>query len=36
LDYVDGVEEGTAYIGSHPIPIGKQFKKDLLVKLNLI
>jgi DNA-binding LytR/AlgR family response regulator len=36
LDFVDGVEEGTAYLGTHPIPIGKQFKKDLLVKLNLI
>jgi DNA-binding LytR/AlgR family response regulator len=36
LDSVDGVEEGTAYVGSHPIPIGKQFKKELLVKLNLI
>jgi two-component system, LytTR family, response regulator len=36
LDCVDGVEEGTAYIGSHPIPIGKQFKKELLAKLNLI
>lgn len=36
LDCVDGVEEGTAYIGSHPIPIGKQFKKELLSKLNLI
>jgi two-component system, LytTR family, response regulator len=36
LDYVDGVEEGTAFIGNHPISIGKQFKKELLVKLNLI
>jgi DNA-binding LytR/AlgR family response regulator len=36
LDFVDGVEEGTAYVGNHPIPIGKQFKKELLVKLNLI
>ncbi|MDF2436670.1 MAG: two component transcriptional regulator, LytTR family [Bacteroidota bacterium] len=36
LDCVDGVEEGTAYIGQHPIPIGKQFKKELLAKLNLI
>jgi two-component system, LytTR family, response regulator len=36
LDYVDGVDEGRAFIGSHPISIGKQFKKELLVKLNLI
>jgi DNA-binding LytR/AlgR family response regulator len=36
LDYVDGVEEGTAFIGNHPISIGKQFKKQLLSKLNLI
>jgi two-component system, LytTR family, response regulator len=36
LDYVDGVEEGTAFIGNHPISIGKQFKKELLAKLNLI
>jgi DNA-binding LytR/AlgR family response regulator len=36
LDYVDGVEEGTAFIGNHPISIGKQFKKELLTKLNLI
>jgi two-component system, LytTR family, response regulator len=36
LDYVDGVEEGTAFIGNHPISIGKQFKKQLLTRLNLI
>lgn len=36
LDYIDGVEEGTAFIGSHPISIGKQFKKQLLTRLNLI
>lgn len=36
LDHIDGVEEGTAYVGKHPIPIGEQFKKDLLKKLNLI
>lgn len=36
LDYVDGVNEGTAFIGNHPISIGKQFKKELLAKLNLI
>ncbi|HXU26318.1 MAG TPA: LytTR family DNA-binding domain-containing protein [Bacteroidia bacterium] len=36
LDHIDRVEEGTAFIGKHPIPIGEQFKKDLLKKLNLI
>lgn len=36
LDHIDGVEEGTAYIGKLPIPIGDQFKKELLKKLNLI
>jgi len=36
IDQIDKVEEGTAYIGKHPIPIGEQFKKELLKKLNLI
>jgi two-component system LytT family response regulator len=36
LDQVDVVEEGTAYIEKHPLPIGEQFKKSLLKKLNLI
>jgi two-component system, LytTR family, response regulator len=36
LDHVDKVEEGTAYIGKHPIPIGEQFKKELLKQINLI
>ncbi|HEV7231216.1 MAG TPA: LytTR family DNA-binding domain-containing protein, partial [Bacteroidia bacterium] len=36
LDHIDNIEENTAYIGKHPIPIGEQFKKQLLVKLNLI
>ena len=36
LDHIVGVEEGTAYVGKHPIPIGEQFKKELLKKLNLI
>jgi two-component system LytT family response regulator len=36
LDHIDKVEEGTAFIGKHPIPIGEQFKKELLKKLNLI
>jgi two-component system LytT family response regulator len=36
LDHIDNIEDNTAYIGKHPIPIGEQFKKQLLVKLNLI
>jgi two-component system LytT family response regulator len=36
LDHIDKVEEGAAFIGKHPVPIGEQFKKELLKKLNLI
>jgi two-component system, LytTR family, response regulator len=36
LDHVDNIEDGTVYIGQHPLPIGEQFKKVLLKKLNLI
>ncbi|MBA3679846.1 MAG: response regulator transcription factor [Bacteroidetes bacterium] len=36
IDHIDRVEEGTAFIDKHPIPIGEQFKKELLKKLNLI
>ena len=36
VNHVDKVEEGMAYIGKHPIPIGEQYKKDLLKNLNLI
>jgi two-component system LytT family response regulator len=36
LDQIDKVEENTAYIGKHPLPIGEQFKKQLLVNLNLV
>lgn len=36
VDHVDRVEEGMAYIGKHPIPIGEQYKKDLLKNLNMI
>ena len=36
LDHVDGIEEGTAYVGKYPLPIGEQFKKELLKRLNLI
>ncbi len=36
LDHIDKVEEGTVFIGKHPIPIGEQFKKELLKRINLI
>ncbi|MES2513672.1 MAG: LytTR family DNA-binding domain-containing protein [Bacteroidota bacterium] len=36
LNHIDRVEEGTAYIGKHPVPIGEQYKKELLKKINLI
>ena len=36
IAHIDHVEEGNAFIGKHPIPIGEQFKKELLKKLNLI
>jgi two-component system LytT family response regulator len=36
LNHIDKVEEGTAYIGKHPVPIGEQYKKELLKRINLI
>lgn len=36
LDQVDKVEEGTVFIGKYPIPIGEQFKKEFLKRINLI
>lgn len=36
VDHIDRVEEGNAFIGKHPVPIGEQYKKELLKKLNLI
>jgi DNA-binding LytR/AlgR family response regulator len=36
LNHIDNIEESTAYIGKHPLPIGEQFKKELLKRLNLI
>src|ERR1700746_539937 len=35
LNHIDNIEEGTAYIGKHPLPIGEQFKKELLRRINL-
>ena len=36
LGHIDNIEEGTAYVNHHPIPIGEQFKQTLLKKLNFI
>ncbi|MGZ3864498.1 MAG: LytR/AlgR family response regulator transcription factor [Bacteroidia bacterium] len=36
VDQIDKVEENAAYIGKHAIPIGEQYKKELLKRLNLI
>ena len=36
IDQIDTVEENTAYVGKQHLPIGEQFKKGLLQKLNLI
>ncbi len=35
-DHIDTVEDNMAYTGKHLLPIGEQYKKDLLRKLNLI
>lgn len=36
LNHIDNIEEGTVYVGKHPLPIGEQFKKELLRRINLI
>jgi two-component system LytT family response regulator len=36
LDHIDTVEDNTAYVGKNFLPIGEQFKKELLKKLNLV
>lgn len=36
LDHIDTVEDNTAYVGKNYLPIGEQFKKELLKKLNLV
>ncbi|HXB41865.1 MAG TPA: LytTR family DNA-binding domain-containing protein [Bacteroidia bacterium] len=36
IDHIDKIEENAAYIGQHAIPIGEQFRKELLKRLNLI
>ncbi len=36
LNHIDTVEDNTAYVGKNFLPIGEQFKKVLLKKLNLV
>jgi two-component system, LytTR family, response regulator len=36
LDHIDTVEDNTAYVGKNYIPIGEQFKKELLKQLHLV
>ena len=36
LNKIDKIEQETAYVGKNPIPIGEQYKKILLEKLNLV
>lgn len=36
INHIEQVEENTLYIGKHPIPIGEQYKKELLKKINLL
>lgn len=36
MDHIDTVEDNTAYVGKNYLPIGEQFKKELLRKLNLV
>jgi len=36
IDHIDVIEEGTAHVEKNAIPIGEQYKKDLLRKLNLL
>jgi DNA-binding LytR/AlgR family response regulator len=36
IDKIDKVEDNTAYIGNHPIPIGDNYRIDFFKKINLI
>ncbi len=36
IDRIDNVEENTAHVGRHNLPISEQFKPGLLQKLNLV
>lgn len=34
IDRINSIEQGTLYIDKHPLPIGEQYKKDLLKMIN--
>ena len=36
LNRIDRVEESTAYIGKHPIPIGDNYRPELIKQINLL
>jgi len=36
VDHIDTVEDNTAFVGKHRLPIGEQYKKQLLSRLNLV
>ena len=36
LDHIDNIEEGTAFIQKHPVPVAEQFRQSLLKRLNFI
>jgi DNA-binding LytR/AlgR family response regulator len=36
LNKIDKVEESTAYVGKHPVPIGDNYRSELLKKINLL
>ncbi len=36
LDHIDTIEDNTVYVAKNHLPIGEQFKKELLKKLNFV
>ncbi len=36
LDHINNIEDNTVFLGKNHIPIGEQFKKELLKRLNLV
>ncbi len=36
LNKIDKIEENTVYIGKHPVPVGDNYRPDLIKKINLI
>ena len=36
LDHIDVIEDNTAFIHGHPVPIGEPYKQTLLKKLHLV